>query len=48
MHAQSMHEIARELTAILFTLAGGFKGQGKLLANKQAAQTFYVKKCNRK
>ena len=30
MHAHSMHDIPRETTAILFKLAGGCEGQGKL------------------
>jgi len=48
MHALSMHDIPKELTAILFTLAGGCKGQENLLVNKQAAQKFSVKGFNRK
>jgi hypothetical protein len=43
-----MHDIPAEMTAILFTLAGGCKGQGKLSVNKKAARKIHVKRFNRK
>jgi hypothetical protein len=48
MHALSMYDILKELTVILFTLAGGCKGQGNLFVNKEAAQNFRVKRFNSK
>lgn len=48
MHAHSKHDIPRELTTILFTLAGGCTGQGKPSVNKQAARKINVKRFKRK